>query len=311
MSNYITIDGGTTNTRINLVKNNIIVDTLQYSIGAEKAIDNKCILKEIIKAGIEKITNNNGLKTSDIKKILVSGMLTSEFGIYTLAHMTTPVGIKELHDNMVEVILNDLSEIPFVFMRGVKTKCNNLECSDIMRGEETEIIGIIDPPCSEGVYILPGSHSKIIKIDQHGRIIDFCTMLTGEMIAALSEHTILRDAVDIKHAKLNKKYLMRGFEFCKENGINEAIFKVRILKNIFSSSTDEIYSFFMGVVLCGEILKVFNLNPKRIVIGGKSQIKTAMYEILRLTLRDKVEYVPDDLASKAMTIGMIRIFESE
>lgn len=281
MSNYITIDGGTTNTRINLVKNEAVADTLSYGIGAKKSMYDNRILKETIKAGIEQILNRNGMKASGIEKILVSGMLTSEFGICPLEHMATPAGIKELHDNIVEIKLNDLSEIPFVFMRGVKTACDSLEHSDMMRGEETELMGIMEPPYSENVYILPGSHSKIIKTDQNGRITDFRAMLTGEMIAALSEHTILRNAVDIKNAVLNKEYLMRGFEFCRDNGINEALFKVRILKNIFSRSADETYSFFMGAVLCGEILKVFELNPKRIVIGGKYQIKTAMFEIIK------------------------------
>ena len=45
MSNYITVDGGTTNTRISLVVNGNIVDTIKYNVGAGKSIENKNILK--------------------------------------------------------------------------------------------------------------------------------------------------------------------------------------------------------------------------------------------------------------------------
>ena len=41
MSNYIAIDGGTTNTRINLVKDYLVTDTVSYNIGARKGIENK------------------------------------------------------------------------------------------------------------------------------------------------------------------------------------------------------------------------------------------------------------------------------
>ena len=38
MANYITIDGGTTNTRISLIKDLTITDTLKFNIGAKGGI---------------------------------------------------------------------------------------------------------------------------------------------------------------------------------------------------------------------------------------------------------------------------------
>ena len=76
MSNYIAIDGGTTNTRINLVKDYLVTDTLSYNIGARKGIENKEILQEAVKEGIEKILSGNDMTENDIERILVSGMLT-------------------------------------------------------------------------------------------------------------------------------------------------------------------------------------------------------------------------------------------
>lgn len=309
MSNYIAVDGGTTNTRISLIIDNKITDTIKYSIGAGKGIENKNLLKDTIKDGIKEILKRNNVQNTEIRRILASGMLTSEFGIYKLDHTKTPVGIKELHGTMAEAVLSDISDIPFVFMRGVKIDCNSFEGANMMRGEETELIGIMDASYGECVYILPGSHSKIIKTDKDGRITDFSTTLTGEMIAALSQNTILKDAVDTENAVLDNGYLLKGFEYCKENGINEASFKVRVLKNMFSRSGDEVYSFFMGVVLCGEILEIIKLNPQKVVIGGKKQIKKAMCEILKRKISGEIICVSDTAADTATAVGMVKVFE--
>lgn len=49
MKNYITIDGGTTNTRVSLVKAEEIVKTIKLAVGARVGIDNKKLLVSEIK----------------------------------------------------------------------------------------------------------------------------------------------------------------------------------------------------------------------------------------------------------------------
>lgn len=306
---YITVDGGTTNTRISLVQSGKITDTLKYGVGAGKGIEDKNILARTVREGISEILARGGLKESDVCRVLASGMITSELGIYRLDHTTLPVGIKELSEAKAEVRLPEISDIPFVFMRGVKTGDKELRGSDMMRGEETELMGIMKASDGACVYILPGSHSKIISTDESGRITDFSTMMTGEMIASLWSGTILRDAFDLKKASLDRKYLLEGFDFCRENGINRALFKVRVLKNLFRATEDEAYSFFIGAVLCGEIIEVVKLSPRKVVVGGKKQIKDATCEILGKITDCEIARVPDEIADTAASVGMVRIFE--
>ncbi len=307
--NYITVDGGTTNTRISLVRDGKITDTLKYGVGAGKGIDDRNILAGTVKEGISEILARSGLKESEIIRVLASGMITSELGIYRLDHAILPVGIKEMSEAKAEVLLPEISGIPFVFMRGVKTGDSRLCGADMMRGEETELMGIMKEPCGACVYILPGSHSKIISTDERGRITDFSTMMTGEMIASLWSGTILRDAFDLKKASLDRKYLLDGFDFCRENGINRALFKVRVLKNLFHATEDEAYSFFIGTVLCGEIIEVVKMFPRKIVVGGKKQIKDATCEILGQITDCEIVRIPDEIADTAASVGMVKIFE--
>ena len=118
MPNYITIDSGTTNTRICLVDNYKITDCLSYAVGAKNGTDE---LKKVIKDGINELLIKNKLSNKDIKRILASGMLTSELGLIHLPHINAPAGITELSENMYHIVLEDISLIPFSFIRGVKT----------------------------------------------------------------------------------------------------------------------------------------------------------------------------------------------
>ena len=305
MPNYITIDCGTTNTRITLIANGVFKDKLKFNLGANNK-ESKAALSKTIKQGIKDILKTNNLSPKDISRVLASGMITSEFGLVNLPHMKTPIGAGDLNAMMHETIMEDISLIPFVFMRGVKCASGSFEDLDMMRGEETELMGILR---GEGLYILPGSHSKIIKVDSLGRIADFKTMLTGEMLAALSENTILKDAVCMDESKLDSEYLLKGFDFCEQNGINNSLFKVRILKNMFSANASEVYSFFLGVVLHDEINCILSQNAKRIIIGGKKQIKEALAIILKKMSSGEIEKISDQEADNASALGLIKIYE--
>ena len=93
-----------------------------------------------------------------------------------------------------------------VIVPGVKTEGETIADADMMRCEETELIGLMEHLESAAVYVLPGSHSKLIHVDGAGRIVDFTTMLTGEMIAALSQNTILKDAIYLAGTRLDESW---------------------------------------------------------------------------------------------------------
>jgi len=246
LADYITIDSGTTNTRISLVVDYKVIDTMAFNVGAKKGIDNKGILRETLKNGIKEILAKNNFGEERVKCILACGMITSEFGLIELAHIHTPAGVREMHKNIYECTFEDIANIPFVFVRGVKTQCTELENTDMMRSEESEVMGVFE---GEGIYILPGSHTKVIKVNAKGQITDFKTMLTGEMISAITQGTILKDAVKLGDFKPDKEWLVKGFRYAKEHGISEALFRIRALKNFFNATDSEIYNFFMGIML--------------------------------------------------------------
>ena len=310
MSIYITIDGGTTNTRVALVKENVLLDGVKLEIGARKCIDGNGALKSEIKRATEALLEKNCVDKRDVTCILASGMITSEFGLCTLDHIAAPAGIRELHGVLERVFLREITDIPFVFIRGVKLASADFGKFDVMRGEETELMGIINADYGECIYVLPGSHSKIIKVDSEGRIVDFSTMLTGEMIGALSTQTILKDAVDLTVSEVDNGYLLMGYDYTDGAGINKALFKTRILKSYFSRDKKEVYSFFLGAVLHGEMKQIIASDADTVVLGGKKQIRGAMAEILMRRDKKKVILLDDATVNASTAIGAIRIFEN-
>lgn len=311
MKRYITIDGGTTNTRVNLVEDKVITTTKKISRGAKAGIDDRDGLKVELRAAISAILSENKLCESDIIRILASGMITSEFGLCELPHLIAPTGIGELHEGMAEVSFPEISSIPFVFIRGVKVASDSLSKFDMMRGEETELIGLMSlcGSDSNAVYVLPGSHSKIVGIDAVGNIESFSTMLTGEMLMALSQNTILKDAVDLSCDECNEEYLIKGYTFARAEGLNKALFKVRILKNAFKCSPTQVYNFFLGAILADEIDNIISANAQTVIIGGNKKIKTPTAALLQALSDKTVITVTDGDVERSTAIGAIKIYE--
>jgi 2-dehydro-3-deoxygalactonokinase len=68
---------------------------------------------------------------------------------------------------------------------------------DVMRGEETQLYGalhLLGPKVSDGLYVLPGTHSKWVRL-QAGRITELRTYMTGELFALLRQHGTLASAM--------------------------------------------------------------------------------------------------------------------
>ena len=64
--------------------------------------------------------------------------------------------------------------------------------ADVMRGEETQIAGALALlPNFDGVFCLPGTHSKWVHVSA-GEVVSFQTFMTGEMFALLSQQSVLR-----------------------------------------------------------------------------------------------------------------------
>ena len=306
MAIYLTVDGGTTNTRIYLVCDRQVKDTCKLSVGARNGAE---ALKAALREGISRLLERNGIGQTDVARIIASGMITSEYGLCELPHLTLPAGTSELHGALCERCFSDISDIPWSFVRGVKSVGECLEMSDVMRGEETELMGLMESTQEGGLYVLPGSHSKHISVDREGRIVAFQTMMTGELFAAVMQNTILKDAVDFEHNDLDEVELLHGYSYAVKHGINEALFKTRILKNLFGATREQCYSFLLGCVLCDEVRSILRAGEQTVVLGGQKQFRMALAFLLKQTCQKRIIMLSDAQVEQSTATGAVRIFE--
>lgn len=297
----IAIDGGTTNTRLSLVSDGKVSGRIKLRVGARNGRDE---LSAAVKEGISELLRQNSLSERDIRLAALSGMIGSESGLCNIPHITAPAGADELSCAVVNKKLPEITSIPTFFIPGIKTfsdpEAEPLDSLDIMRGEETELVGLLSQPCMDGklTVLLPGSHMKIVEVENR-RIIAFRTSISGELSRAAAENTILKQSIGDAFPKLaDAGYLRRGFEYAELHGINEALFKVRVQANFNGRATGEqLYSFLLGAILRDDVRSIGE-SKGRVVIAGSEPFRSALGALL-----GDVMLVPDEIADNAAAIG--------
>jgi 2-dehydro-3-deoxygalactonokinase len=127
--------------------------------------------------------------------IVISGMASSSVGWCELPYSSTPLDLDGgglVHETLL-LQLDPRCHARVLLLSGLRA--NN----DIMRGEETEILGLFAEGqhsniAAKGLVVLPGSHSKHVYLEQR-RITDFRTYMTGELFDVLSTQSLLRASV--------------------------------------------------------------------------------------------------------------------
>jgi 2-dehydro-3-deoxygalactonokinase len=114
---------------------------------------------------------------------ILCGMIGSNIGWQVVPYADCPAGLSDLAKNLTNVA-DDVRIVPGL-------RCEGLAGSpDVMRGEETQVLGVAPLLRDGGIACLPGTHSKWVRVSG-GRIVGFTTHMTGEAFAALRGHTIL------------------------------------------------------------------------------------------------------------------------
>ncbi len=127
------------------------------------------------------------LKLPEAPPIIACGMIGSRQGWHETAYVDLPAGIETLAGNLVAV--EPPGSPPVHFVPGLARR-DDQGVPDVMRGEETQLVGAANAGSETRLFVLPGTHSKWAVVSQ-GRIEWFATFMTGEVFAVLSRHSIL------------------------------------------------------------------------------------------------------------------------
>ena len=325
----ITIDGGTTNTRCILWDDRRLrIDEARREIGVRNtAIDgNNKKLKHAVKECLEQLLDGNSLTYRDVRHVIASGMITSDVGIVEVPHLTAPAGLEEIASATKEILLSDVCPVPIHFIPGIKNADGNVsfddyESMDIMRGEEVESLAIIHK-CHEGhpmLLILPGSHNKFVSVDKDGRITGCLTSISGELLASVTNDTIIAKSVGrsyVKSSDYDRDWLLLGYDNAKRVGLGRACFSGRILSLFRERTPSKIANYILGAVLQGDITAITNSQAlslpadTHVIISGKAPMNLALRDILRAeNLFEHVTIFEPDRGFSASALGAYLVAE--
>lgn len=113
---------------------------------------------------------------------IACGMIGSRQGWREAPYVTCPASLASLAGGIVKA--EGLSIVPGLLTRDPRN------IPDVLRGEETQLLGAISPEEPRVVAVLPGTHSKWAIVER-GTVVDFQTFMTGELYAVLLAHSIL------------------------------------------------------------------------------------------------------------------------
>lgn len=291
----ITIDCGTTNTRVaqwTEAGSCIMVEKEEVGVRNTAIDGNNSRLKDAIKSCIDRILQKNAC---EIAAIYASGMITSNVGLVEIPHLVAPAGRADFVAGVKTVELPDVAPLPIHFIPGLKNiggavDAANIEAMDIMRGEETETLALLEwfPVGREYLFVLPGSHTKFVTVDAEGRMTGCLTSLAGELLSLLTTRSILADAVQqsfVTEGDYRKDAVLAGFRVARKTGFSRAAFTTRIMNLFIDKDPMASANFLLGAVLESDVAAVKGSvalhvsSDTVVVVSGKEPLKSALADV--------------------------------
>lgn len=287
----VTIDMGTSNTRSSLWREGVLLAQASRPVGVRDAAisGSKEVLKQALRDTIGGALAEAGVDAAAVGLTLASGMIGAGSGLADLPHVAAPAGLAELARGMAAIELPDVLAGPLWCIPGVrnhtgKVNLHNHEAMDIMRGEETEAMGLLArlQLNERAIIVMPGSHTKLVSIDEQQRIVGCATTVAGELLQAISEHTLIAESLDGFGRELHAEQLLAGAATARKVGLARACFSVRILAQFSKVERDQRASFLLGAVLADDVLALkhssaIQMRPDTtIVICGKPILRDAL-----------------------------------
>lgn len=245
----------------------------------------------VLQTAITELEHQNNLDLHDIP-IVLSGMASSSIGMLELPYHPLPFLVSG--EDLRPSVLPSTPDFPHVLLLvpGIRS------VDDVMRGEETQLIG-----CGviSGLCIFPGTHSKHIVV-QDGRAVDFSTFMTGEFFGLLSRQSIL--AASVAEGEGSAEAFLAGVDDARGSGLLHSAFAVRTNQLFGRFSKTDNYQYLSGLLI-GEELKGLDRQPVTLVAVPPLQEAYAL-ALRQLGFTD-VAHVD---AGKALAEGHRRIYRS-
>jgi len=197
---------------------------------------------------------------------ILSGMVGSALGWQTVPYATAAVALDGLAAHLAAVPFGTAGDIPGA---GAPRVCivpgycvrNAAGEPDVMRGEETQLLGAHCLGQGDGWYVLPGTHSKWVELEQ-GQVRQLRTYMTGELFELLGRHGTLAAAAG-SASEWSEEAFTQGVQAAAAGGaLSHQLFgcRARVVAGDMAASSSR--AFLSGLLIGTELHDVLRGHPR-------------------------------------------------
>lgn len=285
MNHFISCDWGTSKFRLRVVevRTGKILESYQDDSGIKQThlewqkwaqkVDCKAFYLNLLS---EKVANLKSVLPEECP-VLISGMASSSIGYHELPYAQTPFDLRNPDLIFEPDSLPGTSRIVWLFS-GLQTE------KDVMRGEETLVLGAYALEATDKTLILPGTHSKHVNIE-NGKVTGFKTFMTGEFFDLLSSQSVLQNTV-----RFSSDINSRSFENGVLNGVKgnllNAAFQARTGSVLEGKPATENYEYLSGLLIGSELKELVG-SEKKIEFISSTGLEKAYASAASILLKPK------------------------
>ncbi|MCZ4290880.1 2-dehydro-3-deoxygalactonokinase [Hoeflea alexandrii] len=163
-------------------------------------------MSEVAERGFEPVleTHLAALSAADHLPVVICGMAGSRQGWVEAGYIDTPADVTTIGETAT-IVPGTARRIIIIPGLAVRSEAE----PDVMRGEETQLLGAhLEMPGGER-YCMPGTHSKWVSMDG-ATVTAFETFMTGELFSVISGKTILRHSTGDGSVDANDPAFLTG-----------------------------------------------------------------------------------------------------
>lgn len=253
--------------------------------------------------------------------VIISGMASSSVGWQELPYAALPVALDGA--GLVHAALSPLTPaetgaaapLPVVLYSGITSG------TDIARGEETEALGLLRAPAyaalrADCLLLLPGTHSKHLRV-QDGRLVGLQTFMTGELLAVLSQHSLLQHSVaapgvasadTAAETRACEAELQAGALAGAQPPLSHALFQVRCRQLLAKVPPAHNYHYLAGLLIGAELAALPAATGGAIPVllaAGERQARSYVLAAQALGLAPRLHLVPPAVVELAAAHGQL------
>ncbi|GAB3998245.1 hypothetical protein GCM10028807_45410 [Spirosoma daeguense] len=282
--------------------------------GEAKGISRDQFFRQQLKKQIDRLAEKVSISLINIP-VVISGMASSSIGMEEIPYATLPFSIDGSQASVRHFEAQSDFPHDILLIAGVSSD------QDVMRGEETQLIGLIaqlhlsgERP-QDAICIFPGTHSKHMYI-QDDQLVNFDTYMTGELFALMAQQSILKDSVDTSNlihlTESDKDAFKQGVRQSITSPISKGLFTVRTnqLFGKFSKKQNALY--LSGLLIGSELHPLLQKGNWSLVLCSGSNL-SAFYEmaLAELNLLHRTLTIPADVIDRVASIGQIILFQNQ